>query len=172
MPPMRKGAVARQRASPHWWSAADLLSVLTIRLPATRCVEADFCQPCCRAGRDSAIDANKNRPVIVLRRSHQRKVLGHPDTPKHKMFWRVATGSLLSSRMTASINTIQSLRLYSRASESVRSRPFWSHVSTRTACSLAAAFNSKLASRSRGLKFLASRAHRLCLRRSGQGDHV
>ena len=150
MPPMRKGAVARQRASPHWWSAADLLSVLTIRLPATRRVEADFCQPCCRAGRDSAIDANENSSRERASPQSSAKSSRPSQHRQTQDVWRVATGSLLSSRMTASINTIQSLRLYSRASESVRSRPLWSHVSTRTACSLAAAFNSTLASRSRG----------------------
>jgi hypothetical protein len=171
MPPMRKGAVARQRASPHWWSAADLLSVLTIRLPATRRVEADFCQPCCRAGRDSAIDANENRPVNVLRRSHQRKVLGHPNTPKHKMFWRVATGSLLSSRMTASINTRACGYTAERQKASADAPCGPTYLLGRPAAWRPLSTANSPQGRG-GLKFLASRAHRLCLRRSGQGDHV
>ena len=68
----------------------------------------------------------------------REKVSAITNTPKFRRFWRISIGSLLSSRMAASMNTIQSRRLYSKASE----RPdggFWSHAS-RAACRLAAAF--------------------------------
>ena len=69
--------------------------------------------------------------------------------PKFRTFCRVATGSLCR-RMTASMNTIQSRRLCNKAFERV-DQGFWSHAS-RPACSVAAAFKSKLASTSRGSK--------------------
>lgn len=65
---------------------------------------------------DAAIDLDERNKMIGLRLGHQRKRSPMTNTPKLAMFWRTGAGSLLSSLVTASMNTVQSLRLYVSAS--------------------------------------------------------
>ena len=69
--------------------------------------------------------------------------------PKCAMFSRTCFGSLLPSRVTASMKTVQSRRLYKSASS--RPRGFLPVQDSWIACNFVAAFNSSAASSSRGL---------------------